>query len=152
MLLEITEEVYTTVTYDVSKFFENDLEDVVEHIGCLRNVTESSDCTEYTRKKLQTVIDILRKTEDDGSGSSADTIWQTFNCLFEIQTTVCFVAKTQEMCGMGAKDLIDQLLERTEYLEPFCEGTQPDEIEAIIEILKLDEEEQNALKEFINRE
>ncbi|GFY51061.1 uncharacterized protein TNIN_61 [Trichonephila inaurata madagascariensis] len=125
---------------------------VVEHIGCLRNVTEYSDCSEYARKKLQTVIDIITKTEENGSGSSTDTVWQSINCIFEIQTTVCFTAKTQEVCGLGAKDLIEQLLERTEYFEQYCRGTQPDEIDEIIEILKLDEEEQSALKEFINRE
>ncbi|GFQ68621.1 hypothetical protein TNCT_151 [Trichonephila clavata] len=125
---------------------------VVDHIGCLFNVTEYGDCSEYARKKLQTVIDILQKAEEDDTESSTDNhrAWQSVNCVFDVQKTACFIAKTQEMCGQGAKDLIIQLMERTNHLGNSCEGMQPDEIEEIVEIMELNEEEQSALKEFIN--
>ncbi|GFT50631.1 uncharacterized protein NPIL_222571 [Nephila pilipes] len=129
---------------------------VVEHIGCLYNVTEyySGDCYNNTRNKLGKIIEYIEKLEEGNLAANGyeHELWQSVDCLFEAHLMACFLGETHEKCGLATKELILQLLDRIEYFQQYCPSTQHEDIQKLMKVMELDVEEEKSLKEFIYME
>ncbi|GFT92640.1 uncharacterized protein NPIL_170771 [Nephila pilipes] len=129
---------------------------VVENIGCINSAIKDKenkckDSTSSKMDKLENYINELEKNQVEASGYRLDE-WRSYSCLHHSLGVACNIAKIQERCGSEAKHLTMQLIDKSGFVEDFCQPPLREDSRELIQILELEMEEENGLKEVLYNE
>ncbi|GFT88574.1 hypothetical protein NPIL_119361 [Nephila pilipes] len=127
---------------------------VSDHIGCLYNVTEyhSSNCSQTFRSRKDNLIQYIFEREgnyDELDEFGQHRLWESFGCLEKTLFLTCYSAQTLEKCGAGAQELVLHLLYGIEFFEQFCPISKREDVNELLNIMKLDADDVRSLEELL---